>query len=148
MARAYARTIISKKSKKAAEPESFHDPVSPQVKVAERRRVSPKLSDQIAGDSSCFYLNYYYPHGKEHFEDFPKLQYVSKFYPYADGGPLYVDEVRYEWEYKECLQKKDVMDKYGMRYIILMPETKLEEALTQLGLICNGQQASQTYVPG
>lgn len=104
------------------------------------------LSDRVAEDN-FYYLKHYFPGGLNEFRDFPNLRMVKKFYPYAKGGPLYVDEPVFEFQKEECRRKKDVMKKLGLRYIVLEDGMSKEDALSQLGVTCPTPQASQTYAP-
>jgi len=66
---------------------------------------------------------------------FPEKAYlwiVEKFYPYAQCGPLYVDEPIKEWELKECAEKIPLMKALGLRYVVIKPHMTLFEALEQL----------------
>lgn len=99
--------------------------------ISVRRRELRSLAERIAGDD-YHYLNYYYEGGKGYFPQEHKMQTVSKFFPFAEGGPLFVDEPNMEHEFSMCERKKEVMKKLGHRYLIIKPgasELDLIEAI-------------------
>jgi hypothetical protein len=89
------------------------------------------MAEKIANDKLC-YRNYVYPGSKNLFPDSPKLQTVDKFYPYAEGGPLFVDE----WantDLKETIEtKRNAMRKLGHRYLSVTPGMTELEAIESL----------------
>lgn len=77
------------------------------------------LAEKIALDK-LFYVRFYYPGGREQFVE-ARGQTVDKFFPYADGGPLFVDEVN-RLEDKKLFEKKtEVMKQLGHRYVAILP---------------------------
>jgi len=69
---------------------------------------------------------------------YPEVQYalyrfVDKFYPYALGGPLYVDEPKNEQESYRAYEKHKVMLKLGLRHIVVEKDSTYEHLLEQLG---------------
>jgi hypothetical protein len=91
------------------------------------------LSEQIAGDTIC-YLNKYFTGYKEAFPE-PQdvgLRTVDKYFPFAEGGPLYVDEHRGVTELRDLDRKKEVMKSLGFRYVILKPGMSLIDAYEAL----------------
>lgn len=85
------------------------------------REVEPRsMAEKIAKDK-LYYRNYYYPGGKGAFPEFPVLQTVDKFFPYAEGGPLFVDEVSRTTDTKLIEKKTEVMRSLGHRYVAIMP---------------------------
>lgn len=95
------------------------------------RQKLKSLSDTIAQDT-LFYKNHYYPGGREVFADKKELQSVDKFYPYADGGPLFVDECSRDFELPIYLEKEKVMKKLGLRYLLIKPGMTELEAIEAL----------------
>jgi hypothetical protein len=89
------------------------------------------LAEKIAGDK-LYYKNYYYPGGRESFME-TRGQTVDKFFPYAEGGPLFVDEVS-RLENPELFEKKTkMMEHLGHRYVAILPgmsELDIRERLT------------------
>lgn len=103
----------------------------------ERRSKLGSVADRLAG-STFHYRNWYYKEGKEKFPQHDNLRYVSKMYPYAEGGMLLVDEPRFPYELERCNAKKEVLLKLGYRYLIITQSMTLSEAaevLNELGHI-------------
>lgn len=136
----YSRSIVRKGKPKSA-PEVDQD--KPPKK---RRVVELSIADRIAVDR-FYFLNQYYPGGKEAFPGNNRMQVTTKYYPYAQGGKLYVDEPVTDFLIVECRRKIPVMRKNGVRYVLIEPDMTLEQALVQMGEQCPGQQASQIYAP-
>ncbi len=81
------------------------------------------LSDKVAGDT-VHIRNRKFPGADQVFESVVdvRMRFVSKFYPYANGGELYVDEPRTESEIQKCHEKRKVMKKLKLRYIVIEPQ--------------------------
>jgi len=77
-------------------------------------------AEKIAKDQ-LFYKNYYYPGGRQAFPDKPILQTVDKYFPYAEGGPLFIDEPLRTDDAKLFETKTEIMKKLGHRYVALTP---------------------------
>ena len=143
----YAKTITRKKGAKPVTVESVSDaPPSKALKIADHRAKNPTVSDQVAGDR-FYYLNQYFPGGREAFPGNVRMHVTHKYYPYAKGGPLYVDEPQWPFALEECKRKQVFLKSKGIRYVLIQPETTVEQAFEQLGELCPGQQALKTYVP-
>jgi hypothetical protein len=93
----------------------------------ERRSKLSSVSDRLAG-STFHYRNWYFKEGKEAFPQHVNLRYVGKMYPFADGGPLLVDEPRFDFEVERCEMKKKTLLSLGYRYVIIKPNMSLLEA--------------------
>lgn len=63
------------------------------------------------------------------------FRFVSAYYPYAVGGPLYVDEPRNEKEVYRAYERQKVLKKLNLRHVILDKDTSYEDLLEQLGQI-------------
>ena len=88
----------------------------PQV-VAVKSRIT--AASKAAGHEFCK-VNYYHPLLKEKFPGNPKMWSVDKYYPYAKGGPLYIDEPNLEYRIVESKRKLEEFKKAGVRYLILL----------------------------
>ena len=71
-------------------------------------------------------------------EAYPLVQdalyrFVSSYYPYALGGPLYVDEPKNEKEIDRAYKRQKVMRSLKHRYVIVEKDTNYEHLLQQLG---------------
>jgi hypothetical protein len=105
-----------------------HDFAKPKSHVPKEKLAS--IAQQVAQDS-FFYVNHYYPGGRENFGDIAH-QTVDKYFPYALGGPLFIDEPQNERDENICEEKKAIMEKLGHRYIIIkrgMSEIDIMELL-------------------
>ena len=78
------------------------------------------LSDKLAEDKLC-HLNYYYPGSKIAFPQDQKYQTVDKYYPYAKGGPLFIDEPSRMESTAPYLKKQQIMKELGHRYLLVLP---------------------------
>jgi hypothetical protein len=96
-----------------------------------RAREYTSLSDQVAGDK-FYYTSHYWTECKEDFPGDPSMQYVDKYYPWADGGALLLDEPQYDYEIEGCKVKAKVMLMHRYRYVYITPRMTLEEAQEQL----------------
>lgn len=78
-------------------------------------------AERIAKDS-LYYRNHYYAGGKQIFPDKPELQTVDKYFPYAEGGPLFIDELTLMDNPKTFEMKTQKMKELGHRYIAIDPK--------------------------
>lgn len=88
------------------------------LKRIKARQDLKSISERIAGDS-LFYKNYYYPGGREFFADDKGLLTVDRYFPYAEGGPLYVDQPMFEYQEQECARKAVAFKTLKLRYLII-----------------------------
>lgn len=105
------------------------DPLMKEIEVPKGNTISPvremrerleSLTDRLAQDK-FHYINYYVPGAERFFEgrELEKFRRVGKHYPHAKGGPLYIDEPRFQSEKDICAKKAEVMKTLGLRYIIV-----------------------------
>lgn len=76
------------------------------------------LSAKIA-KSTVYTGNRKFKNADKHFPNLPLLRTVQKFFPYAAGGPLYVDEPTDPQEERECIKKAVAMKAEGLRYVVI-----------------------------
>lgn len=69
---------------------------------------------------------------REKFPQEKSLWYVDYYYPYAKGGPLYVDQIKNLAHEQELMNKKEAMKLFGHRYLQVGLETQISDALEQL----------------
>lgn len=62
----------------------------------------------------------------------PHLWTTDLFFPYADGGPLFIDEPVMPPDVAESEMKTDVMKKNGLRFLIIKPKMNYEDCMTKL----------------
>ena len=135
MSKPHARTIEAGKKQMA---ERYPDKDTPEherliAKVDARHRALA-IADQIA-ESAVWFRNWKYPGADKLYPLDPYMRFVDKYYPYAKGGPLLVDEPATELEYRKSLEKQVVLKRAGFRHIVIrmLPATSLYEAREQLG---------------
>ncbi len=84
------------------------------------------LAERVAEDN-LYYRNYYYPGGKQAFPFHQRLHMVDKYFPYAKGGPLFIDELTRVDDESIFKEKELTMKTLGHRYIAIKPGmTELE----------------------
>lgn len=91
------------------------------------------LAEQLA-NSREVELRYAYDGGEKHFdvESDPYLLIVDKYFPYAEGGPLLVDEPVQPHHRERCERKRPVLEALGLCYVVITPETTEEDAFMEL----------------
>jgi hypothetical protein len=94
------------------------------------RRTEKTLAETVA-NHFLFYRNHYWKGCKEAFPHIRNLHHVDKFFPLAEGGPLYIDE-KSDKDQRDLKAKEEVMKKLGHRYLIITPNMSLLEALEAL----------------
>lgn len=112
--------VIRRKKSEAEEvviPEFEERKVDLLMRIQARKEFR-SLAEKIAGDS-LFYRNYYYPGGREFFANDQGLLTVEKYFPYAEGGPLYVDEPMMPYQEEECAKKTVAFKTLKLRYLVI-----------------------------
>jgi hypothetical protein len=89
------------------------------------------LAEELAKDK-LYYKNHYYPGNKEFMRDHPRMRFVDRYFPYAKGGPLYVDEPMDKDEIALCEKKRDFMKEHKLRYVIIEPKAEFQSLFEQL----------------
>lgn len=119
--------VVKRRQKGEIEvPDILAEPKGSQMKERLAKRAELSISDQVAGHGLS-YRNYYWPGGKQAFPSDFRMHHVDKFYPFAQGGPLFVDEASQK-EHRDLKAKKEIMEKLGHRYLIIQPNMTLLEA--------------------
>jgi len=143
MARGRPKKIIAPEAKpqnQSVEVGDFHrndfDEDSPAHRNALRRAELKgqfiSISDQVA-QSNLFFRNYKLPLKVKIPVDHPDAQIVTKFYPHAKGGPLYVDEPIAAVTIDRAYLRQKILKSFGLRHIVIEKDSSLEHALEQLG---------------
>ena len=129
--KASARTI---KHKPNSDPYALENSRSEQktLGLIVRSKELRTVADKLAGDREIR-KNKIIDAIRVQYPDKAYLWHIEKYYPYAEGGPLYIDEPVKEWELQECAEKVPLMKKLGLRYVVLKPHMTMFEALEQLG---------------
>ena len=102
-------------------------------KIAEiiARRKMLSLAERVANDT-FYYKNYYFEGARDAFKGQKELQTVSRYFPYSEHGPLFVDEPINDFELENCKIKGQFMKANKMKYLVIkkgMNELDCIEAL-------------------
>lgn len=89
------------------------------------------LSAQIAQDT-VYCRNMKFPRGIEFFPTDPLMRTCDKYFQFAVGGPLWVDEPSDPVDIRRCIEKAKVMEVLGLRYVYISDDAELEDVLKQL----------------
>lgn len=94
------------------------------------------LSDHIA-ESDIFVRNFKFHEADKLYPDlaFVSYRFVTKMYPYAKRGVLFVDEPRNENEVLSAYHKQKQLKKLGYRHVVIERDSTLFDCLEQLGEI-------------
>jgi hypothetical protein len=94
------------------------------------------LSDHVA-ESDIFVRNFKFHEADKVYSDlaFVDYRFVTKMYPYAKNGVLFVDEPRNEPQAHVAYEKQKQLKKLGYRHIVIEDDTTLFDCLEQLGEI-------------
>jgi len=96
-----------------------------------RARSLITLPEKLAGDKFS-YRNHLIPNAIKHFPYDFRLRFVDLYFPYAVGGPLYVDFAIFKDDEKRCLEKEQILHLEGCRYICITPNMTEFEAREKL----------------
>ncbi|HCW05855.1 MAG TPA: hypothetical protein DGG95_00625 [Cytophagales bacterium] len=94
------------------------------------RQANKTLAEQVA-NHHFYYRNFYWPGGKQVFPSQYRMHHVDKYFPYAEGGPLFVDEVEAN-DPRSFEEKKVAMKKLGHRYLVITKDMTLLHAYEAL----------------
>jgi len=96
-----------------------------------RARSYTKLPDMIA-ESDIVVRNWKIPKGAEMFPTEWRMQFADLYYPYAKGGPLFVDTPALEHDAVRCERKLEVLKKHGIRYTFVRTGETFADAMARL----------------
>jgi len=99
--------------------------------IARRSRGLLTVAEQVAGDK-FHERNFCWPGSKQAFPFNNQMWTVDKYFPFANGGPLFVDEPTHKHDLKPFALKQEAMQKLGHRYLLLTEGMKFHEALEAL----------------
>lgn len=142
---------IRTKTGEAPNHDSFHKDVNPEDTAAHKAKIAKtdlrngakghfaSMAERVA-KSPIYHLNYKIPHAEKHYPIDIESRFVSKFFPYAQGGPLYVDEPLTENQMIKAYDKQKLLKGMGLRSIVILNpdkfkdlETAYSDCLEQLG---------------
>lgn len=90
------------------------------------------IAEQVA-QHRLFKRNEHFPLLKAAFPANRRMWTVDKFFPYAQGGALAVEEPSHlKFEVEEAKAKQAALAAIGVRMVILQPSTNYQQALEQL----------------
>lgn len=126
----YGTTV---KRKKKAVP--FERDIENEVKLENKKPVQSFLSlaEKVA-KSTIYCRNWYSPSLQKTHPLDDRVKRFDKYFPYADGGALLVDEPMTPVDLAKCYAKRELLPK-GTRYIVIEEDATLYELLEQLGEI-------------
>lgn len=84
--------------------------------------------------SIVYYRNKKFPNAEQHFPWHPLMRTVDFFFPFAEGGALYIDEPKNLADFETCKKKAPFLMKEGCRYLIRtegMEEDEAREAIQE-----------------
>lgn len=118
---------IIRRTKKAETDFSINeDKETPAPKTfTEKRKLT--TATKIA-ESEIYMRNYQWQGAREDFPHEPTLRCVDKYYPYAVGGPLLVDEPNHPREIEASKRKAEILKKRGYRFLYLTREMSEQDA--------------------
>lgn len=90
------------------------------------------LAEKVAGNKTGCQSNYKIPQAEKHFPVDINSRFVDKYYPYAVGGPLYVDEPTTEYKMIKAYEKQKILRKMGLRSLVIESYGKNDMALKDL----------------
>lgn len=100
----------------------------------DRRHRFVATSDQIA-ESLHYQINWKWPESDKFFPNDPDMRLVDKYYPYAKGGPLLVDEPRGKEAVDKAYKKQKVLKAQGLRHLVIEEQAVFIDLLEQIGAL-------------
>jgi|SRR6185437_675196 len=100
--------------------------------VMKRSEVFVGIAERIAQNKFC-YLNWLVPGGASLFPQNWKLRQVRYYFPFAEGGPLLMDQPKNPIEEQMCREKADILRTKGMRYAYIGEGMDETDVRMQLG---------------
>lgn len=129
-----ARTIIRKKPEGTELPDSSESSHARKLALAESKEELKSVAEKLA-QSKVSVRNWKFKEAVQTYPHHPDMRFVDRYFPYAQGGPLLVDEPSDEASTKRCEQKQKTLKALGYRHVVIGRDTKLEQAIKQLSEI-------------
>lgn len=98
-------------------------------------RVDPETLYEEITKNRYHIKNFKFPFADELYPAQPGLRSVDKYFPIAEGGPLYVDIPQHQADLAECKKKAAFFKEKKIRYLYISGDTDMVAAQEQLGLI-------------
>lgn len=99
--------------------------------AAERAKSFSKLTDAVA-DSDMYSRNEPMPNAMELFPMDWRMRYSDLYYPYAKGGPIFIDTPSAPYEIEMCEIKYRTYSAHGVRYTYVKAEEGIAEVKARL----------------
>jgi hypothetical protein len=102
------------------------------------------LAERVAGHR-LYQRGVFLPFLKEAFPHLKHMWCVDRYFPYSIHGSLYIDEPVKEFQVAESQKKRAVLEKFGLRLIVLGPMVTYQQAMEQLAEFapCHGRSIQQ-----
>lgn len=113
----------------------FKDPETELIKGKILPRHSFDSTAERLAKSKHFYVNYSTKGLVDLFHGDPDYTTVDYFFPYADGGPLYLDQVFSSYDYELLQAKHKKMIGAGFRHLVFEDRDEFVVLLDQLSVI-------------
>lgn len=97
------------------------------IRHTESRQHFSCLADRVAVNFVGCQLNYRIPHAEMHYPIDIESRFVSKYFPNAIGGPLYVDEPKTQAQMIKAYEKQKLLKKLGFRSVVIEISSEYEE---------------------
>lgn len=123
--------VITRKANQYAVPRSEADEAMIRQAKYESRRNLVTVPEKIA-ENKNYEMNAIIWQLKEKYPQDSDMFHIEFMYPWAKGGPLYVDFCNFDDEIKKCEKKAEVMKIIGLRYLIMKPGMTEDQARAQI----------------
>lgn len=123
--------VITKKAGAYTAPKTEADHASIRQAKYESRRNLVTVPEKISGNKNCE-MNAIIWQLKEKYPQDSDMFHIEFMYPWAQGGPLYVDFCNFDDEIQKCKKKAEVMKIIGLRYLVMKPQMTEDMARAQL----------------
>lgn len=127
---------MARKYDKAATIDPRGKPEAPTASVQKMREPGGQVSpDQLIHEiakSKFVIRSFPIPGAKLAFPHEWACRCVDKYYPLAEGGPLFVDMPKLKEDEADCNKKRIFMQRAGFRYLVITKRTDLYDAQLQL----------------
>ena len=138
MAKANKIRVIRRSKKEPKFDEEIDDEVDAKsrkiLRVADARKELKDVASRVAGHN-LHHADWVYEKCHRLFPHDPEMRMVSRYYPYAVNGPLYVDEVdgNDKREVMRAKEKLEVLKDAGYRYCWITDSMTVTDVFAQLG---------------
>jgi hypothetical protein len=130
-----AKTILRSKPVNVTLPTSEEKKEFRRKRMVEVEMEFHSIPDKLAR-SKFFYVNYQWK--QRPITDARQwFYYVDRYYPHAEGGPMFIDDPKTEEEINRCKEKAIALLSEGKRYVYILRKQSVDEILSQLEGVTN-----------